>query len=61
MIPYRIQNSPIKTKNCRTDFCVAKFGTLKTELEVAQAQIRALEHQLVDHGIDIRYENIREK
>ena len=52
---YRIQNSPIKTKNCRTDFCVAKFGTLKTELEVAQAQIRSLEHQLVDHGIDIRY------
>ena len=30
-------------------------------MEVAQAQIRALEHQLVDHGIDIRYEIIREK
>ena len=51
---YRLQNSPIKTKNCRTDFCVAKFGTLKTELDVAQAQIRELENQLENHGIDIR-------
>ena len=51
---HRIQNSPIKTKNCRTDFCVAKFGTLMTELDVAQAQIQELENQLKDHGIDIR-------
>ena len=58
---YRIQNSPQKTINCRTDFCIAKFGTMKTELEVAQAQIRGLEPHLVDHGIDIRCGNIREK
>ena len=51
---YRIQNSPIKTKNCRTDFCVAKYGSLKTELEDAQAMIRELETQLVEHGVDIR-------
>ena len=52
--PDRIQNSPILARNCRTDFCAVKVGTLKSELEVAQAQIRILENQLVDHGIDIR-------
>ena len=34
----RFQNSPIKLNSCRTDFCTAKFGHLKVELEEAQVR-----------------------
>ena len=36
---FRFQNSPIKMNSCRTDFCTAKFGHLKVELEEAQVNI----------------------
>ena len=32
----RILNSPIKTRNCRTDVCAVKYGRLRSELEEAQ-------------------------
>ena len=36
---FRFQNSPIKMNSCRTDFCTAKFGHLKVELEEAQVMM----------------------
>ena len=36
---FRFQNSPIKMNSCRTDFCTAKFGHLKVELEEAQVNM----------------------
>ena len=38
----RFQNSPIKLNSCRTDFCTAKFGHLKVELEEAQVRRMAV-------------------
>ena len=44
----RFRNSPIKMNSCRTDFCSAKFGHLKVELEEAQGMMM----MIIDNDID---------
>lgn len=55
----RTRNSPIKPRYCRTDLCAAKYGRIRTELDEAQLVIKMLEEQLSDHGICLRYPDMR--
>ena len=48
----RFQNSPIKLNSCRTDFCTAKFGHLKVELEEAQVRKRCSSDDCADQNGD---------
>ena len=50
---FRFQNSPIKMNSCRTDFCTAKFGHLKVELEEAQVNNNIVMRIMVS-GLEVR-------
>ena len=44
--PRHLSNSPIKSRNCRTDLCNVKYGRMEVQLKEALDVIRQVSHYL---------------
>ena len=44
--PRNLSNSPIKSRNCRTDLCNVKYGRMEVQLKEALDVIRRVPHDL---------------